>query len=51
MLLKGPQVGKRGGQRLVLNEASLGKAFLSGMARKEQLPFSIAYGVGLVRSL
>lgn len=24
------------------------EAFLSGMARKEQLPFSVAYGVGLV---
>eukprot|EP00913_Durusdinium_trenchii_P029687 g27825.t1 len=27
------------------------KAFLSGMARKEQLPFSVAYGVGLVGTL
>ena len=24
------------------------EAFLTGMARKEQLPFSVAYGVGLV---
>ncbi|CAE7941028.1 sft2, partial [Symbiodinium sp. KB8] len=27
------------------------QAFLSGMARREQLPFSIAYGVGLVGTL
>lgn len=27
------------------------KAFLTGMARKEQLPFSVAYGVGLVGTL